>query len=195
MRYATALRHLEERSFATYRARIQASKRLRACGYWWDAAQISLTSALLSVSIAFLGSPEKMLPGSGIALAVLSVLALVVSITTANLEYSSRSKDMFRSYREFQAYSAKIERLRDTRVWVSSIRVRGLSIEHQHLLDVSENHTTHDFLVSQAGGKPMSLPLGLVIKGLRPYLLPSALVLASMVMVWVIVGQIAIPLV
>jgi len=177
------LRRIRDRSYKTYRARVQSEKRLKAIGNWWNAAQVALGSALLAVSIVFLKGDSALLPGGDVSLAVLSVLSLVVSIVISNLSYAARAQDMFRSYREIQALSVEAERWLDTKVFVPKRDLDQISRQYQVLLDTSANHTTLDYLRAEADGTLFSLPAPAAAASLIPYVTPTILISGSVAMV------------
>lgn len=186
-----ALERLKDRSYKTYLARIQAHKRLRLVGAWWNIAQVALGAAILSVSIAFLAGNSSALPGGDYLLAVLSVLSLIVSIVISNLNYGSQAEEMFRSYREIQSLSAWTERILDTRVWVSPRTVAELSKRYQDLLDASANHSSIDHEIASTSDGAFSIPVRLLPIMLGPFILPGALTIGSITMVIYVVAHVA----
>ena len=129
MRYKEPIEALAKRSFNSYLARLNAEKRLRKTGQWWNAAQFSLSTALISVSVVFLAFPENQAQITAVLLVILAVLALVVSLVVTFLDYSARAKAMFGNYRALQTFSVKTETLVQSRARITGRQLRALQTE------------------------------------------------------------------
>lgn len=191
MRYKESIEALAKRSFASYLARLNAEKRLRQVGQWWNAAQFCLSAGLVSVSIVFLAFPEKQPPIIAVTLVILAVLALVVSLVVTFLDYSARAKAMFGNYRSLQTFSVKIETLVQSRARITERQLRALQAEYNSIMDTSENHSPMDHKVAQALSNIHSLPVNLVAATAKQILLPILLIVISLVAVVVSIGVIA----
>lgn len=186
----SALEKLGRRSYDSYLARLHAQRRLHALGAWWDAAGYSSGTSLLAVSIVLLGmqggDSNLLLPGGEIILAVASLVALIVSIVSSRLEYEARSKLMFINYRDLQRFSVVVESYIDSGTRVSNRRLRKLQDEYQNLLDSAENHTGVDHAMAKANGRWTKVSPGLLVQGVRSYVIPGLIVIASLLAVgWV----------
>lgn len=138
---------LEARTYRTYRSRESACSRLGKRARAWNGALVALATSTTIASIGML-TDEEMYGTNGSALLVcLAVLALVASLTTTNLDYAGRSRDMFLNYRKIQRISVEMEELRrQSREPVTMQLVRRLSDRYQAVLDETENHTEGDHL-------------------------------------------------
>ncbi|WP_166790465.1 SLATT domain-containing protein [Cryobacterium tagatosivorans] len=191
MRYKEPIEALAKRSFASYLARLNAEKRLRKVGQWWNAAQFCLSTALVSVSIVFLAFPEKQAPVIAVLLVILAVLALVVSLVVTFLDYSARAKAMFGNYRSLQTFSVKTETLVQSRARITGRQLRALQTEYNSIMDTSENHSPMDHKVAQALRGVHPFPVNLVAATAKPVLLPILLIVVSLVTVAVSIWAIA----
>lgn len=135
----------ENRAFKTYRARLYASKRLRARGIGWNSALISISTATSISAIAEIAAPRLYGPAGGFLFASLGVVSLVVSLVVASVNYPGRARDMFSAYRRAQRLSVEFERLK-FEANPDPDKVRELSEQYQTLLDESENQEDIDYL-------------------------------------------------
>jgi hypothetical protein len=149
---------LEGRSYATYRARLEAAKRLTRRNHAWNALLVSFATSTTISSIALLVDGNVYGRYGSLLLVCLGVLSLVSSMTVTSLNYSGRAKDMFANYRKLQRLSAHLERIRLSGTDTDAEVVAKLSESYQELLDGSENHTSADFrragLSSRLGSTP-----------------------------------------
>lgn len=136
---------LEGRSYSTYRARLEASKRLTRRNHAWNALLVSFATSTTISSIALLVDGNVYGRYGDLLLVCLGVLSLVASMTVTSLNYSGRAKDMFANYRKLQRLSAALERIRLSGTAPNAVTVTELSDSYQELLDGSENHTSADF--------------------------------------------------
>lgn len=166
---------LADRSYKSYGARLEASKRLRRIGNWWNAAQFSLASALIFVSIVFIVSDTSQTSLFAAVIIIFSILSLIVSIVVTFLDYSARATSMSINYRDLQAFSVRIESVVNSSRIVSDEEMRIYHIEYDSIMDRSENHTPNDYAVSQARKKmdPSFL------LGARSVILPIMLIAVS----------------
>lgn len=139
----TGLRTLESRSYKTYMARLKAANRLAFRNRAWNASLIASTTASTLASVALLVRPHIYGEAGPTLLVFVAVLTLVTSLVTSSLNYSARSRDMFRSYRRLQALSAEAERLSKKRS-IDLELADELHRRYDAILDETENHTTAD---------------------------------------------------
>lgn len=136
---------LEQRSYKTYSARLQASQRLASRSRAWNATLIATSTATTIASVALL-TDSQMYGRSGPTLLVcVSVLTLVASLVASGLDYSGRSRDMFLNYRRLQRLSADVERHVELPALQSREALEALHSRYDDLLDESENHTEADY--------------------------------------------------
>lgn len=179
MRHKQPIEKLSRRSYNSYLARLQAEKRLRRVGQWWNAAQFSLSTALVSVSVVFLAFPDEQTPIIVVLLVIQAILALVVSLVVTFLDYSARAKAMFSDYRSLQTFSVKTETLVESRARITARTLRNLQTEYNAIMNASENHLSIDHKIGQALRTADSLPASLVLTSMKPILLPLLLVVIS----------------
>lgn len=174
---------LEDRSYATYGARLQASVRLSRRGRAWNAALIALATSATAASIGMLTDSEMYGMQGDTLMVCVSVLSLVASLIVTGLDHSGRSRDMFTNYRKIQRLSGEAERGKSdsalTRGQVGDIYER-----YDTLLDESENHTEADYLRQDPSNRwkwavlredvvtwfpyaTLALPIGLVVPLIR----------------------------
>lgn len=153
---ASDLKPLEDRSYATYRARLEAAKRLSHRGGAWNASLIATTSGATIASIALIKNPQLYGAHSDVIIAGLAVITLVASLTVANQNYAARSRDQFYNYRAMQKLSVELESLSQTGKDVDFDEFSTLLNRYNELLDSSENHTSIDHYRAQ---KDMAVPL------------------------------------
>ena len=192
----SSLEKLGRRTYDSYVARLYARRRLHSLGAWWDAAGYSSGTSILAVSILLLGVSGRdaggVIPGSELVLAVASLVALIVSIVSSRLEYEARAKLMFINYRELQRLSVRVEADLDGGKRVTDRQTRDLQDEYQNLLDAAENHTPIDHALAKVDGSWSRLRPALIVRALRPYVLPLFVVAGSLVaIVWVAIVTIA----
>lgn len=141
---AQLMKVLEDRSYATYSARLQASIRLRRRGQAWNAALIAFATSATAASVGMLTDPDMYGSQGDTLMVCLSVLALVVSLVVTGLDHSGRSRDMFVNYRKIQRLSAEAERDKSDPELTRAAVVR-MNERYDALLDESENHTSADY--------------------------------------------------
>lgn len=138
------LEKLENRSFKSYKARMQASQRLALRDKAWNTSLLSLTVATTIASIGLL-TDGQMYGAVGPTLFVcLAVLSLVISLVVAGLNYGARSRDLFNNYRRLQRLASEAEHLRTGINVPSFAEVKVLLDRYNDLLDDSENHNAAD---------------------------------------------------
>ncbi|MBX4168895.1 SLATT domain-containing protein [Rhodococcus pyridinivorans] len=140
------LKRIEDRTYKTYRARQSASTRLSQRARAWNWAVVSLSTATTVAAIGMLTKPDMYGPNSGTLMVCLSVLVLVATLSTTNMDYPGRSRDMFLNYRKIQRLSVEIEETRNNEGPLKSEWVKEISNRYQVILDETENHTEGDYL-------------------------------------------------
>ncbi|WP_159961849.1 SLATT domain-containing protein [Blastococcus haudaquaticus] len=149
---------LEQRSYATYKARLRASKRLMTRNNAWNASLIATATSTTIASVALLANDGIYGPNGDTLFVCLAVLSLTASLVTSGLNYSGRSRDMFSNYRRIQRLSAEAERAKRTPSMQNFATVAELNAKYDELLDGSENHTEADYFHANGeGSKPASV--------------------------------------
>jgi SMODS and SLOG-associating 2TM effector domain family 5 len=137
----------ERRAYKTYRARQSAANRLGRRARAWNWALIAFSTSTTIAAIGMLTDPDMYGANGDTLMVCLAILVLVASLTTSNMDYSGRSRDMFINYRKLQRISVEMEELRNQlQTPVTEEMVKELSRRHQAILDETENHTTGDHL-------------------------------------------------
>ena len=148
----------EARAYTTYRAREAACVRLGRRARAWNWALVAFSTATTVAAIGMLTDPMMYGTNGSTLMVCVSVLTLVVSLATTNMDYSGRSRDMFLNYRKIQRLSVEMEELRSCQI-VTLDSVRSLMNRYQAVLDESENHTTGDYYRSLSTKYPAGHPL------------------------------------
>lgn len=138
------LKTLEERTYTTYRARESACVRLERRARAWNWALVALSTATTVAAIGTLTDPLMYGHRGSTLLVCVSVLTLVVSLATTNIDHSGRARDMFLNYRKLQRLSVEMEELHKCAV-VTYEAMKALADRYQAVLDESENHTSGDY--------------------------------------------------
>jgi hypothetical protein len=137
----------ESRAYKTYRARESASHRLGQRARAWNWALVAFSTSTTIAAIGLLTEANMYGPHGDTLMVCLAILALVASLTTSNIDYSGRSRDMFVNYRKLQRIAVEMEELgRQNAVPVNHQSVKELSDRYQAILDETENHTPGDHL-------------------------------------------------
>lgn len=110
----------------------------------WNWALVAFSTATTVAAIGMLTDPLMYGRNGSTLMVCVSVLTLVVSLATTNMDYSGRSRDMFLNYRKIQRLSVEMEELRSSKL-VTFDLVRSLMDRYQAVLDESENHTSGDY--------------------------------------------------
>lgn len=143
-----ALKRVEDRSYTTYKARLNAASRLRHRGAAWNASLVALSVSTTAASVALLSDPMIYGPRGATLLAVLAVLALASSLVVTNMNYPGRAQAMEANFRRLQQISltAEAAQIRPD-LDVDPEQVRR---EYEIALESSENHSDADYLRTQA---------------------------------------------
>ena len=140
----SAVKKLETRSYDTYRARIQAARRLHSRYNGWNLALVGITSGLLIASVGLLVDHKLYGPHSDALIVCLSVVALVLSLVISNAGFGGRSRSMELGYKQIQALSLEAEQF----FLFPENQLQAfakLQDRYNALIADSENHTTSDF--------------------------------------------------
>lgn len=140
---ACALKLIEDRSYANYRARLVAANRLQARSMVWNSVLVGMSASTTIASIGLLVNPDLFGMHSSLLFSVTSVLTLVTSLIVTSRDYSARARDMTSNYRKSQriASEAELARISDSAASSSA----ELNNRYNSLLDESENHTSADY--------------------------------------------------
>lgn len=149
----------ESRAYKTYRARESASRRLGQRARAWNWALVAFSTSTTIAAIGLLTDRDMYGPHGDTLMVCLAVLALVASLTTSNMDYSGRSRDMFINYRKLQRIAVEMEELHSQNDHpVTYATVKDLSERYQTILDETENHTPGDHLRHFARDLPEDHP-------------------------------------
>jgi len=142
-----ALAMLEDRTYDTYRARLQTANRMRVRGQLWNLPLVGSALVTVLVALVALYAPNVYSDRTDVLLTILSVLTLVVSSIVSTANYAVNSERLFNAYRGLQRLSADIERenlrLKSSRRR-NSLAARA-SLEYQEILDRTQNHSGADY--------------------------------------------------
>ncbi|WP_369012403.1 SLATT domain-containing protein [Nocardioides imazamoxiresistens] len=140
-------RTFERRTYITFVSRARASQRLQLRGTLWMIALSVASAATLCASVISLSNTARPVSTSDLSATLFALATLVLSLITSALNYQSRSRDLFHSFRAIQRVSASIESLRATTTTDTAICDSRAELEsrYQDALDQSENHTTADY--------------------------------------------------
>lgn len=137
---------LEKRSYETYKARLEACKRLETRARALNGLVVALSLSGLIAAAGMLRDRDLYGHNGDALWLFISILTFAGSLASSSLGYAARSRNMFQNYRKLQRLSVQAETAKsDTHQW-SRERFESLSAEYDDLLDESENHTTADFL-------------------------------------------------
>ncbi|MGA4692586.1 SLATT domain-containing protein [Rhodococcus sp. AB351] len=158
---------LVDRSYRTYKARINTAVRLRVRNHVWNTVLISATTSSAIAGIALVADSKLFGEQGSTIFAAMSVLVLAASLVVTGKNYEGRSRDMFDNYRKIQRLSAKAEMLVKQKNRLSKLvnhrsileinrELEKLFDDYQDLLDASENHTPSDHKSKKTSGRPRS---------------------------------------
>ncbi|MCP3804954.1 SLATT domain-containing protein [Allokutzneria sp. A3M-2-11 16] len=140
-----AIKKLENRSFATYLARVQAHKRIVRLNASWNTSLIALATSTTIASTGQLVEPKMYGNGGNALMVVLSVFSLVVSLVVSSVNYGARARSMEASYKRIQQISLMAERLPVIAVAENlAQRYIELQKEYEIAIESSENHAKGD---------------------------------------------------
>lgn len=140
------LKKIEKRAYRTYRARQSACIRLSQRARAWNWALVAFSTATTVAAIGMLTNPAMYGANGGTLMVCLSVLVLVATLTTTNMDYPGRSRDMFLNYRKIQKIAVEAEELLQTPRDLSLDVLADITNKYQIVLDETENHTEGDYL-------------------------------------------------
>ncbi|WP_170169893.1 SLATT domain-containing protein [Nocardioides aurantiacus] len=141
------LEKFERRTYTTFVSRARASERLGVRGMLWMIALSVASASTLCASVVSLANGPRPVSQADLGTTLFSLATLVLSLIVAALNYQSRSRDLFHSFRAIQRVSSQAESLR----YLGGPSAGGgpetsaLEGAYQDALDQSENHTTLDY--------------------------------------------------
>ena len=139
------IENLEQRAFKTYRARVEAHKRIARLNLSWNTALVSLATSTTVAAVGQLVIPTMYGAGGNALMVVLAILSLVVSLVVSSMNYGARARSMEASYKRIQQISFLAERLEVvTPPDQLARRFDELQREYEIAIESSENHTTAD---------------------------------------------------
>lgn len=136
-------KRLEDRAYATYKARIKMHRRLQIRNASWNASLISAATATTIAGIGMLAEPGMYGNHGAVLFAALAVISLVASLVVANMNYPGRCQAVEANYKRIQQIALAAEALpgRD----VGEPELFMLQREYEIALEASENHSDADY--------------------------------------------------
>ncbi|WP_404380899.1 SLATT domain-containing protein [Knoellia locipacati] len=145
---------LESRSYLTYKARLEACKRLEARARALNGLVVALSLSGLIAAGGMLRDRNLYGANGDVLWLFISILTFAGSLTSSSIGYGARSRNMFQNYRKLQRLSVQAETAKRDEDQCTREVFEKLNSEHDDLLDESENHTTVDFMRAQRSLKP-----------------------------------------
>ncbi|MBO4205871.1 SLATT domain-containing protein [Micromonospora echinofusca] len=152
------LSKLETRAYNTYKARLEASKRLESRSRAVNGLVVALTLSALISAAGMLRDREIYGPNGDAIWLYISILTFAGSLTSSSMGYAARSRNMFQNYRKIQRLSVRAESAKSDPAQFTREAFEKLSSEYNDLLDESENHTTADYLRARSQFAPGTRP-------------------------------------
>ena len=149
------LAKLEDRSFTTYKCRVQSFGRIQSRSRAWNTALIALSTATTVAAIGLLVDPMMFGASGETLLAACAVLGLAASLVVASLDYPGRAVRMESNYKEIQDVSSRVQAARHTTGNPSIDDYNALYASYSELVRHSENHTEAD-LQAYRGAWPLN---------------------------------------
>ncbi|MGA6161010.1 SLATT domain-containing protein [Amycolatopsis magusensis] len=136
---------LESRAYSTYRARLEAHKRITRLNISWNTALVGLATSTTVAAVGQLVYPGMYGSGGNALMVVLAVLSLVASLVVSSMNYGARARAMEASYKRIQQISLLAERM-ETTIPSDQLarRFEELQREYEIAIESSENHVTAD---------------------------------------------------
>lgn len=145
---------LEKRSYDTYKARLEACKRLEMRARALNGLVVALSLSSLIAAAGMVRDRDLYGPNGDALWLFISILTFAASLASSSMGYAARSRNMFQNYRKLQRLSVQAEAAKsDMKQW-NRERFDTLNAEYDDLLDESENHTTVDFLRAKRQSDP-----------------------------------------
>lgn len=135
---------LEDRSFRTYKCRIQAFERIQSRSRAWNTALIALATATTVAAVGLLVDGAMYGQSGQTFLAACSILSLAASLVVASLDYPGRAVRMEANYKEIQDVSSSVQAERHSAATPSLTDYNAVASRYSELIRHSENHTAAD---------------------------------------------------
>ncbi|MEU8815032.1 SLATT domain-containing protein [Actinoplanes sp. NPDC048796] len=152
------LTQLEDRVYKTYKARLEACKRLEARSRAINGLVVALSLSSLIAASGMIADKEIYGPHGDVLWLYIAILTFAGSLTSSSMGYAARSRNMFQNYRKVQSLSVRVESAKSDPSQFTKENFERLSSEYNDLLDESENHTTADFLRARSQFAPATKP-------------------------------------
>lgn len=144
--WAKRLAELEQRSFKTYKARLEACKRLEMRARALNGMVVALSLAALIAASGMVRDRDLYGPNGDVLWLFIAIFTFAGSLASSSIGYGARSRNMFQSYRRIQRLSVKAETAKYDDIQHTEAIFTQLASEYDDLLDESENHTSADYL-------------------------------------------------
>jgi hypothetical protein len=141
-----SLAQLEDRAYKTYKARLEACKRLESRSRAVNGLVVALSLSGLVSAAGMLRDRDIYGPNGDALWLFIAILTFAGSLTSSSMGYAARSRNMFQNYRKIQRLSVRAESAKGDPAQLTRDTFEKLSLEYDDLLDESENHTTADYL-------------------------------------------------
>ncbi|MGC5661412.1 SLATT domain-containing protein [Micromonospora sp. WMMD723] len=140
------LAQLEDRAYRTYKARLEACKRLESRSRAINGLVVALSLSSLIAASGMIADRDIYGPHGDVLWLFIAILTFAGSLMSSSMGYAARSRNMFQNYRKIQRLSVRVESAKGDPAQFTKDAFEKLSSEYDDLLDESENHTTADFL-------------------------------------------------
>lgn len=144
--WANRLQELEDRSFKTYKSRLEACKRLEMRSRAVNAGVVALSLSGLIAAAGMIRDRNLYGANGDVLWLFIAIFTFAGSLTASSIGYGARSRNMFQNYRRIQRLSVKVETAKLDAAQHTEDHFLQLSSEYDELLDESENHTSADYL-------------------------------------------------
>jgi SMODS and SLOG-associating 2TM effector domain family 5 len=152
------LAELEDRAYKTYKARLEACKRLESRSRAVNGLVVALSLSSLIAASGMLVDRNIYGPKGDVLWLFIAILTFAGSLTSSAMGYAARSRNMFQNYRKIQRLSVQVESAKGDPAQFARDTFEKLSAEYDDLLDESENHTTADYLRARSQFAPATRP-------------------------------------
>lgn len=156
--WSQRLAELEGRAYKTYKARLEACKRLESRSRAVNGLVVALSLSSLIAASGMLVDRNIYGPRGDVLWLFIAILTFAGSLTSSSMGYAARSRNMFQNYRKIQRLSVQAESAKGDPAQFTRDTFEKLSSEYDDLLDESENHTTADYLRAQSQFVPATRP-------------------------------------
>lgn len=156
--WAKRLEGLEDKSFKTYKARLEACKRLEMRSRALNGLVVALSLAALIAASGMVRDKDLYGPNGDVLWLFIAIFTFAGSLASSSVGYGARSRNMFQSYRRIQRLSVRAETAKYDDAQHTEGIFTQINSEYDDLLDESENHTSADYLRARRQFSPSVEP-------------------------------------